>query len=317
MDQYLYQSMKSGLLERSFALGLLAQGRYDTVGLTSKYVSQDVPIVAGYDKDGNIVYVVDTQNDHSFWGKDRIVISPYRPADLTDAQMDSLNACIDKPETSFGFFDGKKEREGESRAPHRSVRQGSPALEQEYRGKIVFGVGTYEHRRGLLKNGEQKYMVAASNGFQTGVYRGRETEFAFFPAEDSAVVSPGTSLLYRLGDRIELTDEAFRIESIALDGGSLMLRRDQAGSAGEGIAIGSTARDFRGKTLDGGNVTLKQFRGEFVLLYFWYPGSPSCVSEIPYLNDLHAAYGGERGSACWVWCSRKGLRLRDSWRNTS
>ncbi len=292
MDQYLYQSMRSGLLDRPFALSKLAEGGYDTTRLTPKYVSQDVPIVAGYDKDGNIVYVVDTKDDHSFWGKDRIVILPYRPGDLTDVQMDSLNDRLDKPAVSFEFFDGKKSHEGEVALRINPYVRVPASLEQEYRGKIVFGIGTYEHRQGVLKSGERKYLVAASNGFQTGVYRGKESEFAFFPAEDSGMVSPATSLRYRLGDRIEITDEVFRIDSSALDGSSLTLLRVQAGPTGGGIAVGSSARDFRGRTLAGENVTLGQFRGKFVLLYFWYPGSALCASEIPYLNDIHAGYGG-------------------------
>jgi peroxiredoxin len=291
MDQYVFQSYRAGLIDPLFARDLIARNSYDTTKLTPKHVDQDVPVVVGLDGDGNTVYVVDTKPDHSFWGKDRIVLPPLRPGALTRAQMDSLNALIEKPVVTFEFYDGKKIREGEVAlclSPYVNVPE---ALAQEVRGKIVFGISTYEYRRGVFKSGERPYMCAVSNGFQSGVYGGRRNEFTFFPSEDSNTVSPASSLLYRLGDRVEIADEVFRIASVAADGSSLTLRREKVSRAGEGIAVGSAARDFEGRTLTGGEVSLRQFRGKYVLLEFWFPGSSTCAAEMPYLNDIHAAYG--------------------------
>ncbi|HEX7573641.1 MAG TPA: redoxin domain-containing protein, partial [Bacteroidota bacterium] len=54
---------------------------------------------------------------------------------------------------------------------------------------------------------------------------------------------------------------------------------------------GSVARDFEGRTLTGEQVHLRQFRGKYVLLVFWFPGSSLCTAGIPYVNDIYAAYG--------------------------
>ncbi len=291
-DQHLFQSYREGLIDPGFALEAITREKIDTTRLTAKYVSQDVPVVAGYDQDGNIAYVVDTKADHSFWGKDRIVVTPFRPGTLTRAQMDSLNDAIDKPVVGYEYFDGRKIQEAEVAVricPYVNV----PAERaEEMRGKIVFGIGTFEYRRGVFTNGERKYMCAVSNGFQSGVYGAQGDRYAFFPAEDSSTASPRTSLLYRMGDRVEIANEIFRISSLSIDGGSLSLRREKPVPGGPGIAVGSMARDFEGKTLAGDRVSLAGFRGKYLLLNFWYPGSPGSAAEIPYMNDVHDALGG-------------------------
>ena len=290
-DQYLFQSYRAGLIDPAFARDLIARNSYDTTKLTPKHVDQDIPVVVGTDGAGNTVYVVDTKADHSFWGKDRIVIPPFRAGTLTAAQMDSLNGLIEKPVVTFECFDGNKVREEEVAlrlCPYVNV----PAtLAQEARGKTVFGIGTFEYRRGMFKSGGREYMCAVSNGFQSGVYGGKQNEFTFFPSEDSSTVSASSTLRYRLGDIVEIDDEVVRIASVSVDGSALTLRREKKGVTGEGIAVGSTARDFKGLTLTGEQVGLRQFRGRYVLLVFWSPGSSLCTAGIPYLNDVHAAYG--------------------------
>jgi peroxiredoxin len=293
-DQFVYQSYRAGLLDPAFALDMIARNAYDTTKLTPKYVSQDVPVVVGIDKQGNTVYVIDTKDDHSFWGKDRIVVPPFRADDLTRAQMDSLNDLIEKPSVTFEFYDGKKARTGEvlvRLCPYVSV---PPGLPPEVRARAIFGIGTFEYRRGVFRSGERDYMCAVSNGFQSGVYGGKQDEFAFFPSADSSTVSVATSLRYRRGDRVEIADEVLRIASVAVDGSALTLRREKTNPAAEGIAVGSVARDFQLRSLSGDPVSLGQFRGKHVLLDFWSPGSPLCAREIPYLNDIHAAYGGSK-----------------------
>lgn len=227
MDQYVFQSFRAGHIDPAFALELIARNSYDTTKLTPKHVDQDVPVVAGFDREGNTVYVVDTKTDHSFWGKDRIVVPPFHADALTAAQMDSLNGLIDRPLVTFEFYDGKKVREGEVAVRLCPYVKIPAPLAQETRGKIVFGIGTYEYRRGVFKLGKREYMCAVSNGFQLGVYGGRQNEFAFFPSGDSSTVSPASTLRYRFGDLVEIADEVFRIASVSVDGSALTLRREK------------------------------------------------------------------------------------------
>ncbi len=291
MGQYVFQSYRNGLVDPAFALDLIMRNGYDTTRLIPKVIGEDIPIVAGIDGEGNIVYVIDTGNDHSLWGKDRIVIPRFRSGEFTQAQMDSMNALIDRPLARFDFYDGRKVREGEVAVRLCPYVRVPPERAEEMRGKIVFGIGTCEYRRGVFTSGDRKYMAAVSNGFQSGVYGEKGDEFAFFPAEDSSDVTPAVCLRYRTGDRVEIADDVFRISRVSVDGSSLTLRRERIMPAEEGIAAGSRARDFECRTLAGESVSLRQFRGKYVLLHFWYPGSPLCRAMIPYLNDIQSAYG--------------------------
>jgi peroxiredoxin len=291
-DQYVFQSFRAGLIDKALALGLISRNGWDTAKLTPKYVNQDVPVVAGIDREGNIVFVVDTKADHSFWGKDRIVIPPFSADRLTPRQMDSLNALVETAGVTFELYDGKKVRESDVAVRVLPYVKVPPARAPETRGKIVFGLGTCEYRRGLFKSGERLYMCTVSNGFQSGVYGAKENEFCFFPSEDSSTVTPASSLRYRLGDRVEVADDAYRISSVAIDGSSMTLRSEKKSPGAQGVAIGSIARDFEGMTSGGDRVGLSQFRGSYLLLNFWFPGSPACTAGLPYINDIYAAYGG-------------------------
>src|ERR1035441_1444862 len=114
-----------------------------------------------------------------------------------------------------------------SSSTNRSCRSNSTMGRKYRRGKAVFGLGTFEHRRGKFRSGGREYMCAVSNGFQSGVYGGRQNEFTFFPSEDSSTVSVSSSLRYRLGDRVEIANEVIRIASVSVDGSALTLRREQ------------------------------------------------------------------------------------------
>lgn len=46
------------------------------------------------------------------------------------------------------------------------------------------------------------------------------------------------------------------------------------------------APDFTLKDIDGKEVDLKEFKGQFVLLNFWFVGCKPCIMEMPELNEL-------------------------------
>jgi thiol-disulfide isomerase/thioredoxin len=60
---------------------------------------------------------------------------------------------------------------------------------------------------------------------------------------------------------------------------------------GTGGFTGQTSPDFTLTMLDGSELTLRELRGQPVLMEFWAPWCPGCKKNIPVLKDLHARYG--------------------------
>lgn len=56
---------------------------------------------------------------------------------------------------------------------------------------------------------------------------------------------------------------------------------------GIGVEIGKEAPNFQLETLEGKNVSLKDFRGKKVLVNFWATWCPYCIQEMPDLNKLY------------------------------
>ena len=58
-------------------------------------------------------------------------------------------------------------------------------------------------------------------------------------------------------------------------------------------AVGDPAPEFEAKTLDGQPLTLGDFRGKYVLLSFWENSSWRGADGIPWLQQIHEAFGRE------------------------
>lgn len=62
------------------------------------------------------------------------------------------------------------------------------------------------------------------------------------------------------------------------------------GSRVSSVQMGSIAPDFKLQDLDGGEVTLQQYRGKVVLLEFWATWCPPCRATVPELVAIQKKY---------------------------
>ncbi len=75
---------------------------------------------------------------------------------------------------------------------------------------------------------------------------------------------------------------------IAMAAVAVLVTSCGGGPSGAGPRVGATAPDFTLTTLDGGTLTLDQFRGKPVFLNFWTTWCPACREEMPYIQELLA-----------------------------
>jgi len=53
-----------------------------------------------------------------------------------------------------------------------------------------------------------------------------------------------------------------------------------------GLEIGNLAPDFTLQTLDGQSITLSDFRGKMVMLFFWVMECKECIRELPHIQAI-------------------------------
>ncbi len=79
-------------------------------------------------------------------------------------------------------------------------------------------------------------------------------------------------------------------------GASMLLRSNGSSAAEESNTapvVGSYAPNFTAETLDGKDITLRDYRGKPMLLNFWATWCPPCRAEMPLLQQYYSKHQGE------------------------
>jgi peroxiredoxin len=81
----------------------------------------------------------------------------------------------------------------------------------------------------------------------------------------------------------------------------------------ENLLIGKQAPDFAQIDANGNNISLKDFRGKFVLLDFWASWCVPCREENPYLKEAYAKYQNKGFTI--ISFSLDGNETKNAWKN--
>jgi len=73
----------------------------------------------------------------------------------------------------------------------------------------------------------------------------------------------------------------------------LLVTGCSTGSESLGAQVGEPAPDFQLQNLDGQTVSLGNLRGKAVLINFWAIRCPSCVSEMPYIQEIYEEWSNK------------------------
>jgi thiol-disulfide isomerase/thioredoxin len=92
--------------------------------------------------------------------------------------------------------------------------------------------------------------------------------------------------------RVPFEMGAFRYEtaSVAPNGSELMLRHAGSAQPSSRARIGDPAPEFSLRSPDGREITLREFRGRPIVLFFWASWCPSCRAQALGLDNLLETY---------------------------
>ena len=104
--------------------------------------------------------------------------------------------------------------------------------------------------------------------------------------------SPAASVPRRPDRRIALLVAVAAITTVAVIGIAVATRPGGGITAPDTIAKGQPVPAITGTALDGSAVDLTAYRGRPVVINFWGPSCPPCVTELPLLADKAKAHTG-------------------------
>lgn len=82
--------------------------------------------------------------------------------------------------------------------------------------------------------------------------------------------------------------------------------------ANQSFGVGAQAYDFTLPTIDGKEISLKDYAGKYVFLDFWASWCGPCRREVPFVKELHRKFGGKQLEVIGISVDRDGKKWRDA-----
>ena len=291
------------LLHNRYLRGETTQAQYeklmgswgiDSSAVTDAEVDQQLVALVGSNQDGEIVVILDADNDEDFSNEIIHLFPPPMPnASLEQEAQPSPRRLIQQIE--YEWFNGKEIEQKSvivSFSPDKgnvSIKSDNPLHQKYY---LDFSIPLY--RTGITLLNGKEYAVAISNGFSG--------EYFFTPGfygasmiiwdADSAWKSQAEgNIPYKVGEVFTLNNHLqYEFTSIDKWGKSAVITFVGETDRPEGYTDNFFAPGFTGLTLAEDTISIENFRGSYVLLDFWGTWCAPCIEGIPDLKKIHTEY---------------------------
>ena len=273
-----YQAYYQGKISKHSLENTIAD--YSDIHLLSKNeLKVDVAISAGLDKNGRTIVLIDKNYNRDFSDEKPIVILPkvygqefnmrYNDSLLVDIQYEYFNGEEIQNKSTWLYIDY-------------SIFQ-----KPQDTGTIELLIGTAEHRIGKFKVDNKEYTIGLFAGNRRGIYR-KDYYILNLTNQKTKLIKSK----YEIGkDEILIVDNLYyRFVKASADGQYITLVKDDSARYKGGTRIGLKAVDFKAKTINNKDISLQDYKGKYIYLFFWGKYCPHCLAEIPKLKDLYKKY---------------------------
>jgi peroxiredoxin len=247
---------------------------------TIKFHSKDnnmissVSVAAGYNSKGDLMYVVDTDNDMDFSNN-----TFSKAQDIKTTNNEPTQAIIENLlPIKFEHYDNANI----VRKDTTWLLIGQPL--KPFDGITSLGLSIGEYRKASFDIGDDKIELFLSNGFLFWDY-----------------TNPLITILYRNTKNKEFTSitknefiisngKCYKFIGCTQDGSNIILTKVENINQIQGTQIGLKSKDFEIKDDKNHIINLESVKGKYVLLDFWATWCSGCIKELPVLKDAYAKY---------------------------
>ncbi|MBD3320495.1 MAG: hypothetical protein GF350_05290 [Chitinivibrionales bacterium] len=228
IGQHIYHAMKSGAIEKEYALSVIRKWNIDTTEVTAEYVDQEISCAIGTSVSGDIVCILDTDNDE-YLGDEKPVIIARELVDSLKALYPEGTVMVDdlpRREVFFEYYTGETVKIARQFiCINPSFMYGhdrTPVCKDQF----VVNLSTYEFRTATVDIGRSSYTFVCSNGFKPGMYSSMNARIMVDTAGlDSFTTAKEGNRVFGIGDTVDLDSHTFLLESISPDGSIITLTK--------------------------------------------------------------------------------------------
>jgi thiol-disulfide isomerase/thioredoxin len=164
--------------------------------------------------------------------------------------------------------------------------QADSATSPSYSVQAVYG------KLGTMKVGSTRHVALLFDGNRDGQYSKDLLDGLFVDLNDDRHfdVDLGSPEFAPLRVPFELGAFGYEAVSVSPDGSELMLKSAGHAQPLNPARIGEPAPDFSFRSSDGREISLREFRGRPIVIFFWTSWCPSCRAQAVGLDNLLATY---------------------------